>query len=103
MVKKIISLILIFYFLTLFQISFLAHFIILGITPNLVLITVVIINLFRFPQWQKIFAAFIGGIYLDIFSISNPFGFFGFYTFILLIFTFSLRFIFKRYVRFSLV
>ena len=100
MIKKIIFFILIFYILTLIQASFLVHFKVLGIIPNFVLITVIFINIFNSSQWQKISSAVIGGFYLDIFSLSNMGGFFGFWTLILLGFSLFLKIILKKYVRF---
>ncbi|MDP2967021.1 MAG: rod shape-determining protein MreD [bacterium] len=103
MVKKIIFFILIFYILTLIQTSFLVHFNILGITPNLVLIAVIFINIFNSSQWQKISSAIIGGFYLDIFSLNNVGGFFGFYTLILLGFSLLLKIILEKYVRIPVI
>jgi len=104
MVKKIIFFIFIFYILTLIQTSFLVHFNISGITPNLVLMAVIFINIFNSSQWQKISSAVIGGFFLDIFSLANGLaGFFGFYTLILTGFSFFLKIILERYVRFPVV
>jgi rod shape-determining protein MreD len=99
--KKIIILVLIFYFLILMQASFLVHFSILGIVPNLVFIFVIFINILNFAQWQKFYSAIVGGFYLDIFSLSNPFGFFGFYTLTLIACYFFIKIILEKYVRFS--
>lgn len=103
MVKKILFFILIFYILTLIQTSFLVHFNVSGMIPNLVLITVIFINIFNSSQWQKISSAVIGGFYLDIFSLNNIGGFFGFYTLILTGFSFFLKIILERYVRFPII
>ncbi|MCX6759242.1 MAG: hypothetical protein NT012_01635 [Candidatus Nealsonbacteria bacterium] len=119
MVKKIIFFILIFYVLTLIQTSFLVHFNVSGVIPNLVLITVIFINLLPESQrrvknriyslrlsssWlQKISSAVIGGFYLDIFSLNNMGGFFGFYTLILTGFSFLLKTILERYVRIPII
>ena len=71
MLKKIFLEILIFYFLTIFQISFLAHFKIPGQFLNLILISVVLIN-FLTPStsFEGFEAAFLGGFFLDVFSKS---------------------------------
>ena len=103
MVKKIIFFILIFYILTLIQTSFLVHFNVSGVIPNLVLIAVIFINLFNVSWQQKVSAAVIGGFYLDIFSLNDVGGFFGFYTLILIGFSFFLKIILERYVRFPVV
>jgi len=103
MVRRIAFLIIVFYFLSLIQTSFLAHFSLWGVVPNLVFIIAVFINFFNFPQYQKLFSAFIAGLYLDIFSLSNTFGFFGFYTLLLLGSYFILKIISEKYVRFYAV
>ena len=97
-VKKIIFLILLFYFLTLLQTSFLVHFNVFGIVPNFVFITVILINLFTpHHYWRGVGAAFIGGLYLDIFSLSS-FWFFGLYTLILVAISLFIKFILKKHV-----
>ena len=53
--KKILILVIVFYILVLFQISFLVHFNIfdgsfLGWSPNLILIAVILLNIFENPQ-----------------------------------------------------
>ena len=66
-IKKIFLEILIFYFLAILQISFLAHFKIPGQFLNLILISVVLmvgLSLWGFE------AAFLGGFFLDVFSKS---------------------------------
>ncbi len=110
MVKKILILIIFFYILTLFQISFLVHFNILdgrfvGWSPNLILIAVILLNLFENPQKNSgYFTAFIGGFFLDIFS-GNFIGinFIGFWILILLVISFSIKFILRKYVRLSAI
>lgn len=98
MLKKIILILFLLYVLTLTQSSFLVHFTIFGIVPNLVLILVLLINLFTpLNDWFGVASALIGGFFLDIFS-SGYFGFFGFYTLILLILSLFLNFILKKYV-----
>ncbi len=92
MTKNFILLIIIFYFLTLFQASFFIHL-------NLVLGVVILINLFEKPEDKVgLLAAFLGGIFLDIFSISNDL-FFGFYTLISIIISLFIKLTLKRHVR----
>lgn len=97
---KILILIIFFYFLTLLQTSFLVHFSIFGLVPNFVLLLVILWN---FSEKTKnltgLFAALIGGFYLDVFSNR----FFGFNILILLGIVIFIKLILKRYVRFSLI
>lgn len=103
MIKKIIILILFFYFLILFQTSFLVHFNWQGIVPNFVLIALIFINLFEKPEKKLgIVAGFLGGFYLDIFSLSFQ-GFFGFYTLISLAISLFIKFILRKHVRFPVI
>lgn len=95
MVKKIIFFTLIFYFLALWQVSFLAHFPIFGIVPNFVVAAVVFLNLFQRPEdYSGLWAGLIAGFFLDIFSA----GFIGFYTLICLAASLFVKLIFKKYV-----
>jgi len=99
MFKKIIFLIVIFYFLTIFQVSFLPHFNWQGIAPNLVLIMVVIFNLLEKPEGKLgLISGFLGGIFLDVFSFSTTL-FFGFYTLISLVASVFIKFILRKYVQ----
>jgi rod shape-determining protein MreD len=70
--KKYLIVILIFFFLVVFEESFLSHFEILGTSPNLLLIFIFLLN---FLESEKknfgIFAGFAGGIILD-FSSTFP-------------------------------
>ncbi|MFH1462457.1 MAG: rod shape-determining protein MreD [bacterium] len=103
MLKKIIFIILFFYFLTLIQISFLVHFQIFGIVPNFVLIAVIFINLLENPEKKLgVISNFIAGFYLDVFSLSS-FGFFGFYTLVLVGISIFLKFILKKYVKITIL
>ncbi len=71
MIKKILLLIAVFYILVLLQSSFLVHFNIFGVVPNLVLILVCLLSFFEKPnEYRGIFGAVIGGFFLDIFSNS---------------------------------
>jgi len=96
MVKNILILLLAFYILALFQTSFLVHFNISGIIPNIIFILVIIINIFEKPEKKTGFsAAFIGGFFLDVFS-SHPIGF---NILILFSATLFIKVILRRYVR----
>ena len=100
MIKKILILILSLYILTLLQSSFLVHFNIGGIVPNLVLMVVILISLFENPQKNLgIFSAFIGGFFLDIFSENL----FGFWILILLALSIFIKFLLKYYVRIPII
>lgn len=73
--KNFFLTVIIFYFLILLQNSFLSHFTIKGVYPNLILIAVLLLNLFEKSE-KKYFgqaSGFIGGFFLDIFS-SLPLG-----------------------------
>ena len=68
---KILAIILFFYFLTLLQSSFLNHFSILGIIPNLVLILLCLVGFFEKPhKYLGVFSALAAGFFLDVFSKS---------------------------------
>lgn len=96
MIKKTLAFIIFFYVLALFQTSFLVHFKIFGQIPNLILISVIIINFFEGPKYySSFFAAVIGGFFLDIFS-DKPIGL---SILILLIISFFIKFILKKYVQ----
>lgn len=99
-VKKIVFSFLLFYFLTLLQISFFAHF--LNYLPNLVLIAVIFINLFENPKNNfGIFSAIFGGFFLDIFSGASdaPLNFFGYYILISLSLAIFIKFVFKKHIQ----
>lgn len=91
------ALIIIFlYFLTVLQTSFLVHFSILGIIPNFVLIAVVIINICENEKnYFGLFAAALGGLFLDIFSSQLM----GFNILILLAIAVFIKLFFKKHVR----
>jgi len=103
MVKKIVFFAAILYILTLLQASFLVHFRVSGFLPNFVFIIVIFINLFSSSARDKMMSAVIGGFYLDVFSLGNPGGFFGFYTLIMLGLFFFLKIISEKYVRLPVV
>ena len=103
MIKKTLLLLLFFYFLALFQTSFLVHFNWQGIVPNLVLVALIFINLFEKPEKKLgIVSGLLGGFYLDIFSLSFQ-GFFGFYTLIALAISLFIKFILRKHVRFPVI
>ncbi|MBI2450000.1 MAG: hypothetical protein HYV47_00520 [Candidatus Nealsonbacteria bacterium] len=93
MFAKTIIIVPLFYFLSLLQISFLPHFSIFGITPNLIFVAVIFLAFFL-PPWS-VFSAFFGGFFLDIFSSY----FFGFNVLILLGISLFIRLVLKRYVQ----
>ncbi len=99
MVRKIISLVIGFYILVLLQTSFFVHFEALGIVPNFILIALILINLLERPERKLgIAAGFLGGLFLDIFSINSGF-FFGFYTLASLLISLFIKYILKKYVK----
>lgn len=63
--KKIFLLIFLLFFLILFQTSFLNF---LKVTPNFILITILILAIFEKNRTFGLLSAFLGGIFLDIFS-----------------------------------
>ncbi len=94
--RKVLLLVLSFYILVLLQTSFLVPFSIFGIVPNFIIIAVVLINFFEKPEKKLgIISGILGGIFLDIFSGN----FLGFYTLILLIAAFFLKYILRSYIR----
>jgi rod shape-determining protein MreD len=93
--RNIVFLILGFYFLTLFESSFLPHFSFWHLL-NLVLIAVVLINLFEARKGKiGLFSAFFGGFFLDIFSEN----FIGFWILILSGIAIFIKLVFKKNVR----
>jgi len=99
MIARIILLVLLFYFLTLLQVSFLVHFSVFGLFFNIVLLALVLLNLFLISSdsWS-LFSGFLAGLFLDIFSFDS-FYFFGFFILISLVISFLIQTVFKRYVR----
>jgi len=94
--KKTLILILFFYTISLFQTSFLIHFSILRSLPNLILISVILMNFLEEPKEDSaIPSAVIGGFFWDIFS-ERPIGF---GILILLGVTLLLKLILRKYVR----
>ena len=98
--KKILVLIILCYFLTLLQTSFLVHFNIWGMVLNFVLLLIIIWNFFEKEQGLTgLFCALIGGLFLDIFSSR----FIGFNVLILLGVAIFIKLIIKRHVRIPLI
>ena len=92
--RKILIFILFFYLLALWQTSFLVHFKVLALAP-LILIAVILINLLENTRhYSGIFAGFVGGFFLDIFSS----GFIGFYVLILVASAVLIKIILRSYV-----
>jgi len=77
-----------FYILALIQTSFLVHLDIFGVTLNLILISVVLVNFYEKP-WKNsgLLVAAIGGFYLDLFSNFQ----FGVSIFILVVLAFLIK------------
>jgi|SRR3989344_2491054 len=93
---KFVVFILIFYFLALFQTSFLPYFGFLGIFSNLIFILIILMNLFEKSAKRSGFViALIGGLFMDIFSS----GFFGFYTLLSLSIPLFIKFVLRKYVK----
>jgi len=86
--KKILFLVLFLYFLVLIQTTFLNYFDLEGLTPNLLLIAVIFLNLLQEQKdFSGIFLSGIGGFFLDLFS-----GFhFGVFTITLFILSFLIK------------
>lgn len=94
--KKLLFFIAFLYFLALLQTSFLVHFPIAGIIPNLILILVIIWNFLEKPtNYFGFLLAFLGGLFSDIFS-SRPIGF---NILILIGLVILIKLIFRKYVR----
>ncbi|PIP23631.1 MAG: rod shape-determining protein MreD [Candidatus Nealsonbacteria bacterium CG_4_10_14_0_2_um_filter_38_17] len=98
-VKKALILILVFYVFALIQSSFLVFFTFKGIALNLILISVILINIIESSKGNfGIFAAVAGGFFLDIFSGK----YFGINTIILLSASIFIKKILKRYFQISI-
>ncbi len=95
MIKQIVLLILIFYFLTLLQSSFLVHFTLFWGMLNFIFIAVILLNIFTSDIKLGISAAVIAGFFLDIFSEN----FFGFWFLILLTLSCFIKFVLEKYVQ----
>jgi len=91
MIKRLIIVLIFLYFLVLFQNSFLINFKIFGISPNLVLLAVILINVFFEDSFLLLFTALMGGFCLDAFSIGSS-RFFGYYIIIALVIYFIISY-----------
>lgn len=99
MVKKTIFLIILLYFLVLLQNSF---FVSLGFSFNFVLLAIFLFNFFLpLSLWQGLVVSFLGGLFLDIFSLS-PIWFFGFYVLVALALSLFIQLVLKKHVQFSI-
>ena len=102
-VKNIFLIFFSFYILFLLQTSFLAHFNIAGMVPNLILISIILINFFEKPSGDSgLFSAVSGGFFLDMFSGAavGPLSFIGFHILIYLLIAIFIKFLLKKHVRF---
>ena len=96
---RIIVLLVVLYACALLQTSFLVHVSPGGLAPNFILLLVVAISFFEETQsYGSYIAAIFGGLLLDIFAG----GFIGVWVFGLLGFSFAIKIILSRYVRFPI-
>lgn len=94
--KKLLILIIFFYILALLQTSFFIHFSFFRFSPNIILISQILITLFEDPNKNlAIFSAVSAGFFWDIFS-GNLIGF-GIFT--LLLISVFLKIVLRKYVR----
>lgn len=95
-IKTFLLLIIISYFLLIFQTSFMVHFPIKGLVINFVLLAIIFYNILEASEKNTgIFAAGITGFFWDIFSEK----FIGFHVLILIFLALLIKVIFSRYVR----
>ncbi|OHA69026.1 MAG: hypothetical protein A3J57_00610 [Candidatus Wildermuthbacteria bacterium RIFCSPHIGHO2_02_FULL_49_12b] len=88
---------LVFAFLTMFQVSFLAHFPVLGFVPHIVLFLYILIHVLEKPHsGLGTMSALAAGFFLDVYS-SRPFGF---YTALLSAGSLAITILKAHYVRF---
>ena len=102
---KILILLPAVYFLTLLQTSFLVFFDFRGYVLNLVLVSVLLLNLFENSRSDSgLILAIFGGFLLDIFS-SGLFGFdfIGFWTIALFIFSLFIKYFLKKWTGISII
>ena len=96
--KKVLILILVFYFLVIFQESFLSHFTLFGARINLILISVFLLIFFEENWGSKnlgVISGFLGGTILDFFS-TIPFGVFALNLTLTSFFTKKISKVFKK-------
>lgn len=95
---KNIGIIVVFYCFALLQSSFLIHFNIYGFVPNIILISVLLLNLFESPEKKSgLFFSALGGFLVDVFS-NRPIGL---NLLIYLALAFGTKYFLKNYVRIS--
>lgn len=96
MIKKIVIFLFFSYILILLEMSFFPHF--LSFLPNLLFLTVILIN-FLEDQKEKsgFYFAFLAGILSDVFSQR----FFGFYVLVYLFSAIFIKFILKTHFQFA--
>ena len=99
MIKTIFLIFFIFYILALIETGFLINSRIIFF--NFILIMVILINFLNFSYQEKLISTFLAGFFLDVFSLTNPINFFGFYILILLAGFYVLKIISQKYVRLS--
>ena len=93
---KVFLLIPLFFFLALFQTSFLVHTPIFGVVPNLIIIVFLLFHFSKSLRSQLgLASAVTGGLFLDVFS-GSPFGF---WVVILIVASFVIEVIMDQYVR----
>ncbi|MFH1713981.1 MAG: hypothetical protein ABH831_00015 [Candidatus Nealsonbacteria bacterium] len=96
--KKFLLLAVLFLFLGLAQTSFMVYFSFFGIIPNLLLISVIILNLLEKSEKKSgLVLAVWAGFILDLFSFGSSI--FGFYAGLLLLLAIFIKFILKKYVQ----
>jgi len=96
MIKKILIFIAVFYFLALIQTSFMVHFSVWGLIPNLIFLSVIVWNVFEKSKNNfGIYQATAAGFFLDIFSSRVI----GFNVIILIFLAVIIKLFLKSYVR----
>lgn len=96
MIKKILIFIAVFYFLALIQTSFMVHFSVWGLIPNLIFLLVIVWNIFEKSKNNfGIYQATMAGFFLDIFSSRVI----GFNVIILIFLAVIIKLFLKSYVR----
>lgn len=96
MIKKILFFVILFYFLALIQTSFMAHFSVWGLIPNLIFLLVIVWNIFEKSKNNfGIYQSAAAGFFLDIFSSKII----GFNIIILIFLAITIKLFLKSYVR----
>jgi rod shape-determining protein MreD len=96
MIKKILIFIILFYFLALIQTSFMVHFSVWGLIPNLIFLLVIVWNIFEKSKNNLgIYQAATAGFFIDIFSSRVI----GFNVMILIFLAIIIKLFLKSYVR----